>query len=78
MAEVEFQPWTERTCTGEPTAHALTRYRCFLPDLAGLAGLRRVGPGTFSIIALRVLADSSVPRILGKERDFGKARAGVN
>jgi len=32
--------------TGEPTAHALARYRCFLPDLAGLAGLRRVGPGT--------------------------------
>ena len=34
------------TCTGEPTAHARARYRCFLPDLAGLAGLRRVGPGT--------------------------------
>src|ERR1700722_12165395 len=33
-------------CTGQPTAHALARYRCFLPDLAGLAGLRRVGPGT--------------------------------
>ena len=33
-------------CTGLPTAHALTRYRYFLPDLAGLAGLRRVGPGT--------------------------------
>ena len=30
--------------TGEPTAHALARYRCFLPDLAGLAGLRRAGP----------------------------------
>jgi hypothetical protein len=27
-----------------PTAHARARYRCFLPDLAGLAGLRRVGP----------------------------------
>jgi hypothetical protein len=31
---------------GLPTAHVLARYRCFLPDLAGLAGLRRVGPGT--------------------------------
>ena len=27
-----------------PTAHALARYRCFLPDLAGLAGLHRAGP----------------------------------
>ena len=33
---------------GYPTAPAITRYRCFLPDLAGLAGLRRVGPGTAS------------------------------
>ena len=33
-------------CTGRPTAPVITRYRCFLPDLAGLAGLRRVGPGT--------------------------------
>jgi len=32
--------------TGHPAAHALARYRCFLPDLAGLAGLRRAGPGT--------------------------------
>ncbi len=30
--------------TGNPAAHALARYRCFLPDLAGLAGLRRAGP----------------------------------
>src|ERR1700758_5690203 len=28
----------------EPTAHVRARYRCFLPDLAGLAGVRRVGP----------------------------------
>ena len=28
----------------EPTAHARARYRCFLPDLAGLAGMRRAGP----------------------------------
>src|SRR5882724_10764776 len=27
-----------------PTAHARARYRCFLPDLAGLAGRRRVEP----------------------------------
>src|SRR5215469_3008077 len=26
------------------TAHARARYRCFLPDLAGLAGVRRVRP----------------------------------
>jgi hypothetical protein len=32
--------------TGRPTAPVVARYRCFLPDLAGLAGLRRVGPGT--------------------------------
>ena len=34
-----------RAITGHPAAHALARYRCFLPDLAGLAGLRRAGPG---------------------------------
>src|SRR5579872_916869 len=28
----------------ELTAHARARYRCFLPDLAGLAGVRRVRP----------------------------------
>src|SRR5204863_8934755 len=27
-----------------PTAHERARYRCFLPDLAGLAGKRRAGP----------------------------------
>jgi len=27
----------------QPTAHARARYRCFLPDLAGLAGRRRAG-----------------------------------
>ncbi len=31
---------------GFPTAPVMARYRCFLPDLAGLAGSRRVGPGT--------------------------------
>src|ERR1039458_494975 len=35
--------------TGLPTAPVTTRYRCFLPDLAGLAGLRRVGPGTTQV-----------------------------
>jgi hypothetical protein len=35
-----------RFSAGRPTAPVLARYRCFLPDLAGLAGLRRVGPGT--------------------------------
>src|SRR6476620_1114760 len=38
----------EDTHTGHPAAHALARYRCFLPDLAGLAGLRRAGPGVFN------------------------------
>ncbi len=28
----------------QPTAHARARYRCFLPDLAGLAGMHRAGP----------------------------------
>jgi hypothetical protein len=36
----------EKRVAGRPTAPILARYRCFLPDLAGLAGLRRVGPGT--------------------------------
>src|SRR3954471_13991910 len=34
----------------EPTAHARARYRCFLPDLAGLAGRRRAGPMPDSLI----------------------------
>src|ERR1700690_1736771 len=38
----------ENLSTGRPTAPVLARYRCFLPDLAGLAGIRRVGPGTAS------------------------------
>ena len=41
-----------KKCTGRPTAPVMTRYRCFLPDLAGLAGLRRVGPGTRLILTL--------------------------
>ena len=35
-----------RSVPGFPTAPVWARYRCFLPDLAGLAGIRRVGPGT--------------------------------
>src|SRR5258708_33027110 len=42
----------ENQCTGRPTAPVITRYRCFLPDLAGLAGLRRVGPGTGTSLPL--------------------------
>jgi hypothetical protein len=34
---------------GFPTAPVMARYRCFLPDLAGLAGSRRVGPGTHPV-----------------------------
>src|SRR5882757_10187536 len=45
----------EIQCTGRPTAPIITRYRCFLPDLAGLAGLRRVGPGTGTILSLNDL-----------------------
>ncbi len=44
-------------CTGLPTAHALARYRCSLPGLAGLAGLRRVGPGTLVMISLSAMLD---------------------
>ena len=43
----------ELKCTGRPTAPIITRYRCFLPDLAGLAGLRRVGPGTETSLPLQ-------------------------
>src|SRR5712664_2872256 len=32
-----------------PTAHERARYRCFLPDLAGLAGKRRAEPMPDSI-----------------------------
>jgi hypothetical protein len=42
----------QKKCTGRPTAPVVARYRCFLPDLAGLAGLRRVGPGTRLILTL--------------------------
>jgi len=40
-----FFAFIPKNLTGYPAAHALARYRCFLPDLAGLAGLRRAGPG---------------------------------
>jgi hypothetical protein len=55
--------------TGRPTAPVVARYRCFLPDLAGLAGLRRVGPGTAEVYHQRRLgaADElplSPPRFL--------------
>src|SRR6202044_655608 len=35
---------SEKARHREPTAHARARYRCFLPDLAGLARVRRVRP----------------------------------
>jgi hypothetical protein len=44
----EFFAFIPKNLTGYPAAHALARYRCFLPDLAGLAGLRRAGPGVFN------------------------------
>src|ERR1700731_4628054 len=40
-----------------PAAHARARYRCFLPDLAGLAGVRRAGP-------MPDLFDFSIPMVL--------------
>src|ERR1700680_1637264 len=40
-----------------PTAHARARYRCFLPDLAGLAGVRRAGP-------MPDLFNSNIPIVL--------------
>ena len=44
---VKYLAWgAKQFMAGRPTAPVLARYRCFLPDLAGLAGLRRVGPGT--------------------------------
>jgi hypothetical protein len=53
------QYWMEgKLCTGRPTAPIITRYRCFLPDLAGLAGLRRVGPGTGTILPLQTFLRS--------------------
>jgi len=46
-----------------PAAHARARYRCFLPDLAGLAGKRRAGPmPDESILALGFRSDSSPTR----------------
>src|SRR5437868_12666002 len=49
--------------TGRPTAPVVARYRCFLPDLAGLAGLRRVGPGTLRVYHLgTVCAGRQNPR----------------
>src|SRR5437016_7055261 len=51
----------ENQCTGRPTAPIITRYRCFLPDLAGLAGLRRVGPGTGTILSLNTLSSQNRP-----------------
>jgi hypothetical protein len=41
---LEFINTKQKPDTGEPAAHASARYRCFLPDLAGLAGIRRAGP----------------------------------
>ena len=49
----------EIQCTGRPTAPIITRYRCFLPDLAGLAGLRRVGPGTVTIYHSKTISARS-------------------
>ena len=52
--------------TGLPTAPVLARYRCFLPDLAGLAGLRRVGPGISNFSILRRVRARSAGHIPGQ------------
>ena len=49
---VEFADFEEESVPGYPTAPASARCRCFLPDLAGLAGTRRVGPGTCASLSL--------------------------
>ena len=41
---------TPTKAPGYPAAHARARYRCFLPDLAGLAGMRCAGPSAGSIL----------------------------
>src|SRR5580765_4242958 len=43
-----------------PPAHERARYRCFLPDLAGLAGKRRAGPMPDTLILARMIALSEV------------------
>ena len=42
-----------------PTAHARARYRCFLPDLAGLAGRRRAGPMPDNLILASSFASTA-------------------
>src|ERR1051326_8370443 len=55
----------------ELTAHARARYRCFLPDLAGLAGVRRVRPMSdlnhFSIAKLWTMGSSFAIRAAGRD-----------
>jgi hypothetical protein len=56
----------KRKCTGFPTAPVMARYRCFLPDLAGLAGSRRVGPGTLPSLAEPNLYPFRVRAVAGR------------
>jgi hypothetical protein len=51
---------------GFPTAPISTRYRCFLPDLAGLAGIRRVGPGM--TLSLPEVCDGCVSSVFNATR----------
>src|SRR5438132_8442301 len=60
-----------------PTAHARARYRCFLPDLAGLAGTRCAGPMPDNLIlasAFRVSVDVRTGRPYHSRRDAGATR----
>src|ERR1700684_1867702 len=52
----------------------MARYRCFLPDLAGLAGLRRVGPGTRLILASQLSTSKATAtgRITLRKKPSGK------
>src|SRR5579864_1434992 len=61
----------------ELTAHARARYRCFLPDLAGLAGVRRVRPMSdlnhFSIAKLWAMGRPfATLRGAGRQRYVGR------
>jgi hypothetical protein len=59
------------------TAHARARYRCFLPDLAGLAGVRRVRPIPdllHSSIHNRPGTKTAIMKHRGKYQNFDRSR----
>jgi hypothetical protein len=69
--ELERNDWgNQKARHREPAAHARTRYRCFLPDLAGLAGKRRAGPMPDRVIL------TGVGRKIGSQLAFRKNSQG--